>query len=88
MHRFILTLVVLTLTTLPSCTIENDAPPTAPPTVIVITPNLPKLDCAERARRAAVDVASRGLLTSEGVGKQAIDKARADCEEENKRRGY
>ena len=84
MHRFILTLVVLTLTTLPSCTIENDAPPT----VIVITPNLPKLDCAERATRAAVDVASRGLLTSEGVGKQAIDKARADCEEENKRRGY
>ena len=87
MHRFILTLVVLTLTTLPSCTIENDAPPTAPPTVIVITPNLPKLDCAERANRAAADVASRGLEAS-GVGRQIIEKAIADCEEENKRRGY
>ena len=87
MRRVNLLLIVATLLSFSSCgdSNDNDAPP---PTVIVITPNLPKLDCAERANRAAVDVASRGLLTSEGVGKQAIDKARADCEEENKRRGY
>ena len=85
MQRFILIIIALTVTTLSSCTNDNAAPP---PTVIVITPNLPKIDCAERANRAAADVASRGLLTFEGVGKQVIDKARADCEEENKRRGY
>ena len=85
MHRFILTVVVLTLTTLPSCSTDNDAPP---PTVIIITPNLPKLDCSERANRAAADVASRGLAPFEGAGKQVVEKAIADCEAENKRRGY
>ena len=66
-----------------SCGDSNDSP-----TVIVITPNLPKLDCAERANRAAADVASRGLVVLERIGKQVIEKARADCAAENKRRGY
>ena len=83
MQRFILIIVALTLTTLPSCSNDNDASPT----VIIITPNLPKLDCAERANRAAADVARRGLGTSP-AGRQVIEKAKADCEAENKRRGY
>ena len=57
------------------------------PTIIVITPNLPKIDCEERVRKAVADVGSRGLGTS-GAGQQVIDKAKADCDAENKRRGY
>ena len=82
MRRFIL--VVATLLIFAACGDRNDNSPT----IIVITPNLPKLDCAERANRAAADVASRGLVVFEGVGKQVIEKAKADCEAKNKRRGY
>ena len=82
MRRFIL--VVATLLIFAACGDRNDNSPT----IIVITPNLPKLDCAERANKAAADVASRGLVVFEGVGKQVIEKAKADCAAENKRRGY
>ena len=81
MRRFIL--VVATLLIFASCGDSNDNSPT----IIVITPNLPKLDCAERANKAAADVGSRGLGAS-GVGQQLLEQAKVDCEAENKRRGY
>ena len=55
---------------------------------IDVTPNLLKLDCNEYVNRVAADLASRGLVTFEEVGKQVIEKAISDCEAENKRRGY
>ena len=82
MHRFILLLVVATLFIFSSCGDDNDSP-----TVIVITPNLPKIDCEERVNRVAADVAHRGLSTSP-AGRQLIEEAKADCTAENKRRGY
>ena len=82
MRRFILLLAVAILLIFSSCGDDNDSP-----TVIVITPNLSKLDCNESVNRAAADVARRGLGTS-GAGRQVIEKVKADCAAENKRRGY
>ena len=82
MNRFILLLIVVISVIVFSCGNGGDSP-----TVIVITPNLPKIDCAARANQVAGDVAQRGLGTSP-AGQQLIQQAKADCEAENRRRGY
>ena len=79
MHRFILLLVVVTLMTFSFCSNNNGAPPT----VIVITPNLPKIDCERYLERVYVDFASRGL-TNFGTMQQALEQAKMDCEAEIK----
>lgn len=56
-------------------------------TVIVIEPNLPKIDCDEYLNRVHSDLGAAGIATS-GAGKQVLEKERNWCADENKRRGY
>lgn len=55
--------------------------------IIVISPSLPPLDCNEYVQRIGADFARRGMLEST-MAARAIKKAEADCQAENRRRGY
>lgn len=57
------------------------------PTIIIVEPQLPKIDCRERARQVGADLSNRGLGKS-SIFKKTVDKAKRECEEENERRGY
>ncbi len=81
MPRLILLIGVAISLVYCSCSNDNDG------STIIITPNLPKLDCKRRLEKLTVDFAARGLLQS-GMAQRALEKEKKDCEAENKRRGY
>ena len=56
-------------------------------TIIIVEERLPKLDCSEYVKHVVYGFGNRGTIDS-SFAKRAIAKAKADCEEENRRRGY
>ena len=55
--------------------------------IVVVEESLPKIDCKEYVTQVGYGLANRGL-TDSSIAKRAIAKAKEDCQEENKRRGY
>ena len=55
--------------------------------VVPVSPQLPKIDCRKYVTKITEEVAQAGLGNS-SVGQGRIVEAYADCEAENKRRGY
>ena len=85
MRLFILLLVVVGLVVLCSCGDDD------PPQVIVLipeSPRLPKINCEKYLDELYGEMASRGGGIIQPAGRAILDKARIDCFEENKRRGY
>ena len=80
MQRYISILIVTSIIFFCACSDDD-------PDIVVISPQLPKIDCTSYVKSVAADFARRGTLDS-SFAKRAINKAEAECKEENKRRGY
>ena len=78
--RYFIMFLTITLITLCACG-DNE------PDVVYIILVQPKIDCDEYLLQLGADFSRRGLSDS-SIAKEFAVKARSDCEEENKRRGY